>query len=88
VGLDVVELVLRVEEEFEVEFSDDEAAAAATVGGLYNLVLDKLRRRVAPSSLDAEKVWRKLHWIVVDQLQVRDDEVVPSARLNEDLGAD
>lgn len=41
-GLDVVEIVLRVEETFAVDLPDDELESVSTVGGLYKLVLSKL----------------------------------------------
>jgi len=41
-GLDVVEIVLRVEESFGVDLPDDELESAATVGDLYRLLLRKL----------------------------------------------
>ena len=41
-GMDSVELVLRTEDEFSISISDDEAASAFTVGGLYDLILSKL----------------------------------------------
>ena len=42
-GLDAVELVMRVEEEFGIEIPDAEAEEATTVGKLYELVLSKLK---------------------------------------------
>jgi len=41
-GLDLVELVMRVEEEFSVEISDAEASKATTVGALHKLLVKKL----------------------------------------------
>jgi len=41
-GLDVVELVLRVEETFGIDLPDDELQSVRTVGDLYQLVLSKL----------------------------------------------
>lgn len=41
-GLDAVELILRVEDKFAISIDDDEAAKASTVGDLYNIVLSKL----------------------------------------------
>jgi len=41
-SLDMVELTMAFEEEFHVTISDDEAAQAATVGLVVNLLADKL----------------------------------------------
>jgi hypothetical protein len=41
-GLDVVELVMAIEERFEIDIPDDEASNARTVGDLYQLVLTKV----------------------------------------------
>jgi len=41
-GLDSVELVSRIEEEFSVDLTDAEVAGVATVGELYDLLLSKL----------------------------------------------
>jgi len=46
-GLDAVEIVMRVEEEFAIDLPDDELGAIGTVGDLYRQVLSKLE--VAPS---------------------------------------
>jgi hypothetical protein len=49
-GLDAVEIVLRVEELFVVEIADDEAASVRTVGDFYVLICAKLEvaRLAAP----------------------------------------
>ena len=41
-GLDAVEIVLRVEDFFVITIGDDEAAAVRTVGDFYNLICTKL----------------------------------------------
>ena len=41
-GLDAVEIVLRVEKTFGVDLPDAELESAATVGDLYKLLLSKL----------------------------------------------
>jgi acyl carrier protein len=41
-GLDAVEIILRTEELFVIEISDDEAATIRTVGEFYELVCTKL----------------------------------------------
>lgn len=56
-GLDTVEIVLRVEETFGVDLPDDELGSVSTVGDLYKLLLSRLdgsyafcpvRRLIAP----------------------------------------
>jgi hypothetical protein len=41
-GLDVVELVLRTEEVFDVDLPDDDCEKIRNVGDLYRSILDKL----------------------------------------------
>lgn len=41
-GLEIVELVMRVEETFEIEIGDEEASGLLSVGNLYTCVLAKL----------------------------------------------
>ncbi len=101
-GMDVVELVMRVEETFGIELPDDEAATATTVGGLYRLVLEKLNLPYRPAveiedemrpirgqdePWNTPSVWTKLKETVVDQLQVDEDEVLETASFQDDLGA-
>jgi acyl carrier protein len=87
-GLDIVEIFMQAEETFAIEIKDDEAAAADTVGRLYDLILKKLEEKSGGNVADAEAIWLKVRDLVADQLQVREDEVVPEARFNQDLGAD
>ena len=87
-GLDIVEIFMRAEEEFGIDIPNDQAAAADTVGKLYNLVLEKLQSRNPAAPVDPDAVWRKLRALIVDQLQVDEEDVTMHARWNEDLGAD
>jgi acyl carrier protein len=122
-GLDVVEIVLRVEETFGVDLPNDELGSVATVGDLYQLLLSRLdgdqtfypaSRLIAPvpaasrpantilTNSDAEcaqkaaqsktreeaEVGRILKQIIVDQLQIKPEEVVPEAHFGRDLGVD
>jgi acyl carrier protein len=52
VGLDIVELVLRTEDEFGITLTDAEAESAQTVGDLYQLILSKLD--LTPSCLSSK----------------------------------
>lgn len=41
-GLDGVEIILRVEDLYGIEIGDDEAAAVRTIGSFYELICSKL----------------------------------------------
>ncbi|MBI5723648.1 MAG: hypothetical protein HZA50_06800 [Planctomycetes bacterium] len=41
-GLDAVELVIRVEDSFDIKIPDDEASAIVSIGDLYRCILHKL----------------------------------------------
>jgi len=100
-GLDVVELVIRVEEEFALDLPDDECGQVRTVGDLYRLVLKKLNLDYLPAvevernpAPDRRKpwitasVWYTLKDIIVDQLQVNEDDIREDSTFLGDLGAD
>ena len=57
-GLDVVELVLRCEEDFDVALENDRLEQVQTVGDLLELICEKLQ---LPSGSDeprpAERIW-------------------------------
>tara|TARA_Y100000748_G_C15107308_1_gene336863 strand:+ start:19 stop:243 length:225 start_codon:yes stop_codon:yes gene_type:complete len=40
-SLDQVELIMQLEEEFNIEISDEEAESLTTVGKVYNFLKDK-----------------------------------------------
>ncbi|HWA93582.1 MAG TPA: hypothetical protein VG844_03200 [Terracidiphilus sp.] len=108
-GLDTVEIVLRTEETFNIDLSDDECGRVITVGDLYRLVLDKLElpymsasevaagtqgrdrshlRMPSLYSWSPPDVWRTLKGIIVDQLQVKEEDVKEEAAFLRDLGSD
>jgi acyl carrier protein len=100
-GLDVVELVMRTEEEFGITIDDSSASRIRTVGDLYHAIC-KLRdvtphpnpdrlavsAGLAPSIQTGEGVWFRLVRMIVDQLQVNPGDVRFNSRFLEDLGAD
>jgi acyl carrier protein len=50
-GLDAVELVMEVEDAFDVQISDERAVEIRTVGDLYNVILESKRGNVAPRDI-------------------------------------
>ncbi|HEY4329953.1 MAG TPA: hypothetical protein VGN88_09465 [Phycisphaerae bacterium] len=84
-GLDIVELVMEIENEFELHFKDSESNAVLTVGDLYHFVL----RGLPPGDAAHDrKVWDKVRQIVAKQLGVREAELHMTTRFVEDLNAD
>jgi acyl carrier protein len=87
-GLDTVELVISVEQEFGIEIPNSEAAKMERVGEMHAFVVKTLRYRDDAAVVDADKIWTRLREIIVEHLGVRPEEVIPTARFVEDLGAD
>jgi acyl carrier protein len=107
-GLDIVEIVMRCEENFGITIKDEDAEQMHTVGDLYRqvcrgvgvasvadpgVVAGLVRPSVNPGRPDRGRwtsadVWATVKWVVLDQLQVREDEVTPWADFQRDLGAD
>jgi acyl carrier protein len=84
-GLDGVEFVMATEETFGIEVADSDAEKILRAGDLHAFVMRKLRERNAPN-VDEADVWRRLQEVIVVQLGVEPEAVVPSARFIEDLG--
>jgi len=82
-GLDTVELIMAVEEEFGLEISDDEGAKMERVGDMLHFVLYKLRER--GEVIEDEVIWSRLKTLIVEQLGVKPEHVVPTARFIPDL---
>ncbi len=86
-GLDTVELVMAVEEEFGLEIPDAAAEKMFTVGDMHSFLVSELRRR-GRSEIDENRIFERLREIVCAQLGVKPEVVVPEARFVKDLGAD
>lgn len=85
-GLDTVELVMAIEEEFSIGIANSDTADLGVLGDMHAYILRALRQRgEAP---DETEVWERLKEIVIDQLGVSPLDVVPSAHIVRDLGAD
>ncbi len=85
-GLDTVELVLAVEEEFGIEIPNAAAERVSSVGGMQDYIVQTLQSRGI--SVDEQDVWKRLRALIVFQLGVRPDEVKREAEFVRDLNAD
>ena len=86
-GLDSVEIILTVEDEFDLEIPDTEAARMFTVGDLHAFVILELRR-LGRADADHDAVFARLRDIICRQVGVKPETVVPSASFVKDLGVD
>jgi acyl carrier protein len=86
VGLESVELVLAIEDAFKIEIPDRVAPDLGTVGDMHRYILEQLRSR--GERVVETEIWNKLRDLIVDQIGVRPEEVIPTASFIEDLGMD
>jgi acyl carrier protein len=86
-GLDTVELVMSIEEDFDIRIPNEVAATLVTVGQLHEYIVAELDRRNAVET-DRAQVFGQLRDIICEQLGVDPALVRPEARIVEDFGAD
>ena len=84
-SLDIVELVMAFEEEFEVEIPDDVAERIKTVGEAVNIVV--YGYGYVPND-PVTQAFDRVKTIIVKQLGVEPDEVQMNSTFVDDLGAD
>ena len=85
-GLDSVELVMCVEDAFEIEINDEDASRLVSVELLHEHVVLLLGRK--GEKVNSDKVLDQIRALIVDQLGVSPDDVVKSARFVQDLKID
>lgn len=78
-GLDTVEIVMRIEEDFSIDLPDVELASVQTVGDLYELVVKKLDTK--PSRLSS-KAFYHTRRTLVECLGLPRRSIRPSTRLD------
>ena len=85
-GLDTVELVMAIEEEFGIEILSADAPKLAVLGDMHGYIVGALRQR--GDTPDEAHVWERLSAVVVKQLGVRPADVTRRAHIVYDLRAD
>ncbi len=89
-GLDSVELVMAIEEEFQIEIPDDIAVKLDTVGKLYEYVLENyhvVHFEIQGQVYEVE-VWERVKRVIIYQLGVKPEQVKKEANFVYDLGVD
>jgi len=84
-GLDIVELFMDVEREFDIEIPNRDAEQLGVLGDLANYVSGVLVLRGEPNDPDA--VWRRLVE-VVERFGIEPRLITRSAHVVDDLGLD
>lgn len=85
-GLDTVELLMAIEEEFGITIPNAEAAQVRTIGDLHQLIL-RLTETEARTPA-AAAVWERVVTVVAAEMAIPTDRVTPDACFAEDLGID
>ena len=82
-GLDGVELIMALEERFDLIVSDTDAATMLTVGAMDDYTIAVLRKR---GHVDEEEVKRQIRKLICSQLCVKESQLKPETRFIQDLG--
>jgi acyl carrier protein len=86
-GLDSVELVMKVEKHFDISIPDEDAEKLYTVGLLHEYVYAALQRR-SPGCKGYTQVFDEIQSLVVAQLGIDPSLVQPEAHFVNDLRID
>ena len=84
-GLDMVEIIVKAENVFDINFYDYELAKIKTVGEFYELILEKTDNKT--EKLEDLEVWNNLIKITAKILDVNENEINKSSKFIDDLGA-
>lgn len=85
-GLDLVEMVMRVEEEFEIEIPDEVAETMITPKNIIEYVIEQpnVKLKMRPRESIANQIWT----IIEDEGGVLRDDYDEDSRFIEDMGMD
>ncbi len=83
-GLDIVELVMTIEEEFDVSIPNHVARTLVRLGDIHGFVVKLLQER--GEAVDPAEVWERLKLIVHREFAIPEEQIVPEAHLVYDLG--
>ena len=64
-GLDLVELVMEVEDAFDIEIPDDRTGEMQTVGGLYDFIVE-----TKGEALSARNTCQPRNWVILSSASI------------------
>jgi hypothetical protein len=85
-GLDTVEILMDIEEEFDISIPDEVASNLLTVGDTHRLIVDMLvaKGTFRTNALESE-AWNRLVKIVTRVVSIEPGKVLPESRLMPDI---
>lgn len=91
-GMDTVELVMALEEAFQIAIPDEEAEKISTPHHVIDFIMSRLEGEqtstVGVKRWSREEVASKVREITIEQLAITPDQYHEDARFIEDFGAD
>ncbi|WP_348945860.1 phosphopantetheine-binding protein [Chitinibacter sp. FCG-7] len=87
-GLDAVELIVMVEQEFAIRIADRDAARILTVGELCDHVVLCCMQSHGLAAPSATNIEQRISRILVQQLHIHPEQIHRAARFVDDLGLD
>jgi len=85
-GLNTVEILMEIEDEFEISVPDQVASSSLTVGDTHRVIVDMLVAKGAVRSPELESdVWQRLVKIVAEQMRMKPEAVRPESRWIPDI---
>lgn len=80
-GLETVELVMAIEEEFGIEIRNEDAGRLTTVGEIYNFLLSRLEQ-TAPIDCLSQRVFYKLRRALIETYGLSRHVITPATKLD------
>ena len=85
-GLDTVEILMEIEDEFGISVPDQVASNSLTVGDTHRIIVDMLVAKGAVRSAELEAdAWQRLVTIVTEQMRIEPEIVRPESRWIPDI---
>jgi len=80
-GLDSVELIMNIEETFDLTIPDQEAEKFQTVGDIYRYVLERIQVDDSPGCLSSKAFYR-LRRVLIESFEAPRSSIRPTTRLD------
>ena len=86
-GLDIVELIMEVEQTFDVSIGNADVEQARTVGQLFDVVCAQVAQRDPTVGTDRTgPLWERYLAVIESELGIARDQLRPDADFIRDLG--